>query len=351
MKNITEIDKNFKLETSIDIKGIKFFDIDNEPFKIYGVFKEDGLYRRLPEEIAKNTSDGVYSLHANTAGGRVRFKTNSPYVAINVVYENAGKMGHFAPSGSIGLDLYVTNENGKEKYHNTFIPPYDIKDSYESVTHFGNNDMRQITINLPTYSSVKNLYIGLDENAEVLSPDEYAVSKPILYYGSSITQGGCTSRPGNTYEAIISRKFNADYINLGFSGNAKGEDIMADYIKNIPMSVFVYDYDHNAPTIEHLENTHERFYLRIREANPDLPIIFMTAPIYSPDDFWKSRKELIRKNYEKAVAAGDKNVYFIDGKDLMKIAKDDGTVDGCHPTDLGFFSIAEAVIEVLSDIL
>ena len=81
---------------------------------------------------------------------------------------------------------------------------------------------------------------------------EYRIKKPVVYYGSSITQGGCASKPGSSYESILSRRFDCDYINLGFSGTAKGEDEIVDYIKGLEMSVFVMDYDHNAPTTEHL---------------------------------------------------------------------------------------------------
>ena len=84
MKNIQDIDKNFKVETKINKPDIEFYSIDSEPFKLHGVFYENGKYRRLPESVAREVSEGVYYLHANTAGGRVRFKTDSPYIAINV---------------------------------------------------------------------------------------------------------------------------------------------------------------------------------------------------------------------------------------------------------------------------
>ena len=57
------------------------------------------------------------------------------------------------------------------------------------------------------------------------------------------------------------------------------------------------------------------------------------------------------KTYENALARGDRNVYLIDGPTLMAIAGNEGTVDGTHPTDLGFFSMAQALIPVLKEIL
>lgn len=103
MKNIAEIDKNFVVDTQIKKEGIRFYDCKDEPFKVYGIFHQDGKFRRLPEAVAKTVNDGVYGLHANTAGGRVRFKTDSAYVAISALMGGVGKMPHFAFSGSVVL--------------------------------------------------------------------------------------------------------------------------------------------------------------------------------------------------------------------------------------------------------
>lgn len=350
MKNISEIDKNFKIETKLNLPDVKFYDAKNEPFSIHGVYFEDGKFRRFPEVVAKTVNEGVLGLHANTAGGRVRFMTDSSYVAINAKMPIFARMPHFALSGSSGFDLYV-KKDGVQHYAGTFTPPYNTEDMYESVINLGGKELREITINMPTYSEVSELYIGLEENATVQKSPEYTRTKPIVYYGSSITQGGCVSRPGNTYQGIIERRFDTDYINLGFSGSARGEDTIADYIKNLPMSVFVYDYDHNAPNIEHLKATHERMFLKIRETNPNLPIIIMSRPRFLLDDDAKKRLEIIKTTYNNAVSRKDKNVYLIDGPTLMAQAKSEGTVDGCHPNDLGFYSMAAALGDVLEKIL
>ncbi len=345
MKNISDVDKNFKVETKIDKPDIKFYDIKQKPFKIYGIEHIGGKFRRMPEEVAGNTNEGVLSLHTHTAGGRVRFKTDSPYLALNIKYGYCSKMPHMAFSGSIGFDVYVKEE--KETYFKSYVPPVDVADSFEQVQPLDTPGMKDIVINFPTYSEVKELYIGLSENAVVCEPTPYKYEKPIVYYGSSITQGGCSSRPGMAYQSIVSRRFDANFINLGFSGSAKGEDVMAEYIKTLPMSVFVYDYDHNAPDVEHLKNTHQRMYKIIREANPDLPIIIMGAPKYN---YPKDRFAVIKATYDNAKARGE-NVYLLNGKQLMELAEYDGTVDYCHPNDLGFVSMAKAVGDVLEEIL
>jgi hypothetical protein len=141
--------------------------------------------------------------------------------------------------------------------------------------------MREITINFPLYSEVNELYIGLMRDSLVLESAPYRIEKPIVYYGSSITQGGCASRPGNAYEALVTQALGINHINLGFSGNAKGEKEISEYICSLDMSAFVYDYDHNAPDIEHLKNTHERMFKEIRASHKDVPIIIMTRPKYT----------------------------------------------------------------------
>lgn len=343
--DIQKIDKNFAVKTDIGKGDIKFYNIDEAPFKIYGVFKENGKYRRIPENIAKNVSDGVYSLHSNTAGGRVRFITDSSYIAIHAEMENLCKLPHFAFTAAIGFDLYADGD-----YVNTYIPPINVSDGYEGVVNFPSKELRGITINFPLYSDVKNLYIGLQKDATVKEALPYRNSKPIVYYGSSITQGGCASRPGMCYQALLSNKMNYDYINLGFSGSAKAEDGMIDYIKKLDMSIFVCDYDHNAPTVEHLNNTHGKMFKAIRNEKPELPIIIMPRPKFKLTEEEEKRRSIIEYTYKDALVDGDKNVYFIDSPELTRLCKNDGTVDGCHPNDFGFVSMTHALYEVMESI-
>lgn len=349
MSDISTIDKNFKVPTKLTETDIKFYDVNESPFKVYGLFYEDGKFKRMPKAVAQTVNDGVLSFHANTAGGRVRFKTNSPYVAIFTKMSRITKMSHFPLTGSAGFDLYVGAKN--PKYTATFVPPFDITDGYESIARFEGKKMRDITINFPLYSEVSQLYIGVSNTAQVLPADEYKNNKPIVYYGSSITHGGCASRPGNSYESIISRRLDCDFINLGFSGSAKGEVEFARYIAGLNMSAFVYDYDHNAPDLNHLKATHQKMFNIIRGANPNLPIIIMPRPKFTPTEDELLRFEVIKATYDAARANGDNNVYLLDNKTLMGLAGDDGTVDNCHPNDLGFMSMANAVGDILEKIL
>lgn len=156
-----------------------FFNPEEKPFELYGVVREGEKLRRMPERIAKTVSEGVYALHANTAGGRIRFITNSPYVAIFVKFGDVGKMPHFAFTGSIGLDVYAD-----DIYAGSFVPPFDVTDEYESIRELGDLREREITINLPLYSEVKELYIGLKNDAIIKSPSPYKNKKPIFINGT-----------------------------------------------------------------------------------------------------------------------------------------------------------------------
>ena len=154
-----------------------------------------------------------------------------------------------------------------------------------------------------------------------------------------------------TYQAILERSLDCNYINLGFSGNAKGEPAIVDYIASLDMSVFVCDYDHNAPTLEHLKATHEPLYRAVREKHPTLPIIFVTRPSVREEANRLKRLEIIKETYDKAVAEGDKNVYFLDASKFFGFDSNEHTVDGCHPTDLGFYLMAKGMEETIREAL
>lgn len=342
MADISKIDPNFAVGGSIEREGCVFYSAEESPFRLSGVFREGARLLRLPNAVARQVSDPVVYLSKNNAGGRVCFRTDSPYVAISAHMDCIGRMCHFPLTGAAGFDLYVDNVFTKG-----FSPTYDVTDKLEGIFDFNpERKMREICINFPLYSGVLEVFVGLDKDARLEAPTPYVNDKPIVYYGSSITQGGCASRPGMSYQAIVSRHFNCEYLNLGFSGSAKAEEAMIEYIKGLEMSHFVYDYDHNAPTVEHLNETHEKMFLAIRESHPDIPIIMMQRPKFYLNEQEKERGRIIRQTYLNALNRGDKNVYFISNLELCAFCGNDGTVDGTHPTDFGFMSMAKAVIKL-----
>ena len=338
--NIEEIDSNFTVNSDLGRDDIRFFDVKKTPNYLFGLRFDTERFFRMDEDFAATLSDGVFSCNRCTSGGRIRFRTNSPFVAVSIQLSRHEVMRHMAPSGSAGFDLYVDG-----RFFRAFLPSASnmLKD-YDRIEHIGNGEEHEIMIHFPLYNRVDRIHVGVQENAWVTEAQPYAVERPVVFYGSSITQGGCVSRPGIAYPAYISRWLDFDYINLGFSGNAKGELSMAEYIASLDPSVFVMDYDHNTPSYEHLEATHYAFYERFRALRPTTPIVMVSAPDVRWYPCLYARRDLIRRNYEAAVAAGDDRVFFVDGETLMGGDDwDSCTVDGCHPNDLGHYLMAKGI--------
>jgi len=195
------------------------------------------------------------------------------------------------------------------------------------------------------------LKIYLDSSATLIEPEKYRNIAPILYYGASIDQGGCASRPDCSYPAMLSKWNDIDFINLGFSGNCKGEPLVAEYLTDIDCSLFFMAYDGNAPTVEYLEQTHFPFYEIYRRARKDVPIVFMSVPCFDNFPDAEKRREVLRNSFVKAREQGDKNVYFIDGETLFGCEdRDFCTVDCLHPNDLGFYRIAKVIQKLYQEI-
>lgn len=349
MESYINIDKNMIVEKTVGDIDVVWYDVKEAPFMIHGFYNPltEPYYHRLPTDVAIATSENVAKLEKEAAGGRVRFSTDSPYIAIRAKFRVVGRSPHLTLLSSAGFDLYTDGEFGS-RFIKEFRMPYDMVDYYENVIRLEASIMRTYTINFPVHSVIEKLEVGLKPSAKLDAPRPYRSFDPIVIYGSSIVHGTAATRPGLAYPAMISRELNMDYRNIGFSGNAKGEEAMASWIGSLPMSVFVCDYDHNTPTDEHLEKTHFRFYEIIREKNPDVPYIMVSRP-----DFWTmpreqknvlNRRDTIMRSYLKARELGDKHVYFIDGISFFATTHQfDHTVDGCHPNDTGFVRMADSI--------
>ena len=343
---IEEADDNFVVKAPDETQAV-FFDVSEPPFTVHGLLHDENGYYRIPFDVAGAVNDGVKGLNLHTAGGRVRFCTDAARIVLRVKMREVSKMPHFALTGSAGFDLYVDGV-----YKGTFMPPMDLEDGFSAELFTGDGGMHEITVHFPLYCGVVKLELGFPSGSRIVKAPSYEISEPVVYYGSSITQGGCASRPGNAYQNILSRLLSCDHLNLGFSGSAKGEIPMAEYIAGLPMSAFVLDYDHNAPDLSHLKAPHPSFFNTIREKNPELPVIMLSRPQPNPCEEELLRRDTVKRTFETAVKNGDKNVYFIDGTQILNIfGGDSGTVDNCHPNDLGFYCMAKALEPVLETVL
>ena len=208
---------------------------------------------------------------------------------------------------------------------------------------------------LPLFSETKTLKIGVEEGSEIVALP-YPFEKKVLVYGSSIVHGAEASRAGTTYVAKLSRRAGIDFINLGFSGNARMENSMADCLADIKADAYILDCVPNATAQQISERT---AYLveTIRNKHPEAPIIVMQSIAMDIGNFnlkiksdLRIKDETIRNEVEKLCKRGVKKLYFIEGKDL--IGKDhEGTGDGIHPNDLGFERMAAYLEPKLMEIL
>jgi lysophospholipase L1-like esterase len=211
---------------------------------------------------------------------------------------------------------------------------------------------RELTFYLPLYKPVKVIGLGLDSEAKISKARPFAVSKPVLFYGTSITQGGCASRSGLSYQAILARQLNLDFVNLGFSGNGKGEPAVANMVAEIDASAFVLDFSQNNPTLESLREVYEPFLATIRTKHPKTPIIVITAIASSrPTDRLDQMRQHVRDVARRRIGEGDRLLTLVEGETLLGSGRLDGLVDGVHPNDLGFQWMAEGLAPHIARVL
>jgi len=230
-------------------------------------------YERLPALLEGKTRPPVWSLSKNCSGLAIRFRTNSRVIAAKWEVTENVVMNHFAPSGIKGLDLYCL-KNGKWQFVNIARPVQKTTTAI-IIDHMEGNDMEYM-LYLPLYDGLANLEIGVDSTAVISNPqvDSPRKNKPVVFYGTSITQGGCASRAGMSYPNQLSRMFDRQIINLGFSGNGQLDLEVAEAMADIDASCFVIDCLGNVTTTQ-MNEKYVRFLEIIREKKPDVPVLLV----------------------------------------------------------------------------
>ena len=328
---------------------LRWISLPHSQFEVDGLpwYAENGgeLYR-LPSKLKDTYRPEVWGLAQSPSGGRIRFRTNSAVLAIRLEYPLPPNMKNMHAFGQTGVDLYADGV-----YRSTAIADPESKPGKTTeYTYFKDQPRRdrEITLYLPLYMPVKVLGIGLDAEAEIRPAKPFAAPQPVVFYGTSITQGGCASRPGMSYQAILGRLLNLDFVNLGFSGNGKGEPELARAVAAINASFYVLDFAQNNPNVDSLTQVYAPFLDTLRSAHPDTPVLVIT-PIYASHESWsrdprlEGMRELIRSVAAKRIAAGDQHLEIVEGTDLLGPSGGDGLVDGTHPNDLGFQWMAEGL--------
>lgn len=321
-------------------------------------------YDRFPARAEKLIRKEVWALSRNAAGLKISFKTNAKHIKVRytVVARNYA-MDHFPATGRSGVDLYAANLDGtwawapgKYKFADTIT--YDFNNLNLDQDQY--RDGRTYTLFLPIYNTVKWLEIGVEEGNQFV-PLAATKEKPIVVYGTSIAQGGCASRPGMAWTAILERNLHIPVTNLAFSGNGRLEKEVIDLVNEIDARVFVLDClpnlsVSNDSSAQVVKNKIISSVKTLKAKHPNTPILLVEHSGFTENRMNSTRSKGInalnqtsREAYALLQKEGIKGVYVLPANQINMGT--DGTVDGSHPTDLGMLRYAEGYEKAMKKIL
>ncbi|WP_299462749.1 SGNH/GDSL hydrolase family protein [uncultured Gimesia sp.] len=334
-----------------------WFDIKDLGLEGKGWTETEAFFDRLPAKAKGVVRPPVWSLSKHSAGMAVRFVTDATTIKAKWKLTSASlAMPHMAATGVSGLDLYVKTESGKWRWLAVGKP----SQQENNVTLISDliPGTREYILYLPLYNGVQSVEIGIPESSQLWKapPREPGKDKPLVFWGTSITHGGCASRTGMVHTAILGRRLDRPVINLGFSGNGRMEPEVAKLVAELDASVFIMDCLPNV-TADTVARETEPLVKTLRAAHPDTPILLVEDRTYSNAYLKKSSqerhrtsREALRNAFERLQKEGVTSLYYLEGDTLLGDDSED-TVDGSHPTDLGFFRQADAFETVLQPIL
>lgn len=369
MKKIEEVDRNLKAQ-DVNPNALVFLDpIVEQRFDVEGLafFNKDHTYNRMPEDAGDKITKDVAWLARHTSGGQIRFRTNSKKIAVRIKNQPMFTMVHMPQTGQRGADLYY-RLMGKKKYSFFKCAIFNGESQeYEAVLFESDEKAeKDIIINLPLYLGIESLQIGIESDATLAKAKKHKEPGKVVFYGTSVTQGGCCSRPGMSYTNIMSRDLDMEFINLGFSGNGLGTPQEAEIITTIDdVRMVVLDYEANGgstgngPGESHMERYMDEFISILRAKWPDMPILVITKVPFTIDILTKQYKErrarlgkFQQDLVNRRIAEGDRNLYFLDGKKAFgNVDPGNCLIDGIHLNDLGFYQFAKYVYPVIRKIL
>lgn len=347
-----EIARGVKCASYAEDNGIRF--VDAAAFPLYGKISDetDNRYERLPSKLKGVSRDALWYLGRNSAGLYIRFRSNSSSIHLRWEAMFNNSMNHMTDTGTKGMDLYTIHDGGWR--HVCSARPTGRHNTTAVIRHMDPVE-REYMLYLPLYDGVTSLEIGVDNDAYIEQPavQRPSVEKPVVMYGTSILQGGCANRPGMAHTSIISRRLDREVMNLGFSGNAFLDMEIAELMASVEdPGVYVMDYVPNA-SAEAIDELGEKFFRVVRDAHPDVPVIFIEDPFFTHSLFDnKILEEITKKNeaqkrlFDKLKKSGEKHIYYIRAEGM--IGEDgEATVDGCHFTDLGAMRYVDHVLPVI----
>jgi len=334
--------------------GLRWYDVRHLDMDGRGWSETAHPFDRLPARAEATVPPNVWSLSRHSAGMAVRWRACTAKLAVRWTLRNGGlAMAHMPATGVSGLDLYA-RVDGRWTWAATGIP----RDKTTSQTLLDGQDPaveREYLLYLPLYNGVDSVEIGVPEEATIRKARPWP-GRPIGFYGTSITHGGCASRPGACYTAITARRLDRPHYNLGFSGNGRMEPELATLLAELDCGVYVLDAFPNM-TPDLIRERLAPFVRILRRACPAAPIVVMENIHYASRTLVRSRQENID---QKAAAMRDAlrtlhdegvtRLTLVPGGILLGDDRE-GTVDGTHPTDLGFMRMADALVPFLQPLV
>lgn len=334
---------------------------DASKFEIISQLPNTETYTRLPLISKSKVRQPVWGLSQHSAGISIRFSSNSSTINIRWKLKNNSNLSNMTPIASKGLDLYAYTDNkwqfvGVAKPTGAYQNEAIIIEGMDTIN-------REYLLNLPLYDGIQSLEIGTNKGAYINKPSQKIIdtSHPIVFYGTSITQGASASRPGLTYPALLERYFNKEVINLGFSGNGRFEKEIAEYIMTAKPSVIILDCTPNSPADTIRKNLPKTIDY-INSVNDTVPIILVESIIrdfafFKKDDktvfgtmsFINEQNNALNDVYESKIKTR-KNIFYINSENL--IGKDhEATIDGTHFNDLGHYRAYERLRKEIEKII
>ena len=343
-----------KAETSTDDDTL-WYDILDLGLEGRGWNDTNTPYDRLPAKAEPLVRPPVWGLSLNSAGMAVRFRTDATRIKARwTLRSDSLAMNHMPATGVSGIDLYARMDDGP--WHWLAVGrPSAPENETELVGDLPAGE-RDYLLYLPLYNGVSEVTLGVPWDSRLGPTRPPRSEKPILFYGTSITQGGCASRPGMVYTAILGRRLDARTINLGFSGNGLMEPELADLLAELDPSIYVLDCLANM-TADLITERVEPFVRTLRTARPDTPIVLLEDRTYAHAFLVAKVRErnqtsraALRRAYGNLREAGVPGLHYVEGDRLFG---DDGeaTVDGSHATDLGFMRQANLLEPLLESLL
>ena len=341
----------------MELDQLKWTDVRDFGVLGKGWTDTENFYDRFPARAHGLVRDEVWMLSRNPSGMRVHFLTDSKVIAADWTLPAEEPIGadHMPATGKSGLDLYVRHRGSWRWLGASRLdgPGRNRKFLFPDVLLLPGR--REYMLYLPLYNRLESLLIGIAPGASLDRPKPIK-AKPICFYGTSITQGGCASRPGMAYPAILGRRLEQPFLNFGFSGNARLEPEVARLLAELDPSVFVLDPLPNVPQ-DGAAKLAESFIRTLRSVHPKVPIVLVEHVIFQNACFIKSRMDeirarnkAIRKVYQKLRKEGMKHLRYVPADDLLG-HDGEATVDGVHFTDLGFMRFADVLEPVLRKLL